>query len=369
MTWLAVRNLFQNPLRLTLSVGGVALAFLLMLSLDAVFTGVERQITAYIDYSNADVWVSQSGVRNMHMASSSLPAEVMTEVEAADGVESVIPVLYVTNVISVNDDRYVAYIIGVPDDAQAGGAWDIVDGHARPAPGEAIVDLTIAQKTGLGVGDTVEILGRDFEIGGLTAGTANLVNSVAFISLEDFSALRGSPDTISFVLVQTAPGAVPEEVAARIEDSVNDVTALTTVQFAEQERQTVKDMSTDVITTMNFIGFLIGLAVTALTVYTATLARRAEYGVLKALGARSRDLYRTVLAQALISVSLGFLMGLIFTLGLSWIIPRLASNLALAISGESLLRVGLASLVIGGASALLPIRQIAGLDPALVFRK
>ena len=40
----------------------------------------------------------------------------------------------------------------------------------------------------------------------------------------------------------------------------------------------------------------------ALTVYTATLARRAEYGVLKALGAHNRQLYGVVLTQALISV-------------------------------------------------------------------
>lgn len=369
MTWLAVRNLFQNPLRLILSVGGVALAFLLMLSLDAIFTGVERQITAYIDHSRADIWVSQSGVRNMHMASSSLSAGMIAKVEAIEGVETVTPVLYLSNVISVNEDRYIAYIIGLPEDAAAGGAWDVLEGHGQPAPGEAIIDWSVAQKAGLEVGDTVSILGRDFEIGGLAQGTANLVNSVAFISLEDFSALRGSSDTVSFLLVQIAPGAAPEGVAERIEEAVDGVTALPTAEFASQERQTVKDMSTDVITTMNLIGFLIGLAVTALTVYTATLARRAEYGVLKALGAQGRDLYRTVLAQALISVLLGFLVGLVVTLITSVIIPRVAINLVLAVSPNSLLRVGLTSLLIGSVSALLPIQQIAGLDPAQVFRR
>ena len=48
MISLAFHNLFQNRVRLLISVGGVALALLLILSLDAVFTGVERQITAYI---------------------------------------------------------------------------------------------------------------------------------------------------------------------------------------------------------------------------------------------------------------------------------------------------------------------------------
>ncbi len=127
-------------------------------------------------------------------------------------------------------------------------------------------------------------------------------------------------------------------------------------------------MSTDIVTIMNLIGFVIGLAVMALTVYTATLARRKEYGVLKALGARSAHLYRAVLAQALISVGVGFALSLLITLILSASVPYLGVSLSLQINGASLIRVGGLSIVIAGLSAMLPIKQIAGLDPALVFR-
>ena len=127
-------------------------------------------------------------------------------------------------------------------------------------------------------------------------------------------------------------------------------------------------VSTDIVTIMNLIGFVIGLAVMALTVYTATLARRKEYGVLKALGARTTQLYRAVLAQALISVGLGFTLGLLITIGLSAIVPYLGVSLSLQINGASLMRVGGLSIVIAGLSAMLPIKQIARLDPALVFR-
>jgi len=53
---------------------------------------------------------------------------------------------------------------------------------------------------------------------------------------------------------------------------------------------------------------------------------------------------------------------------LSGIIPRLGLTLSLEISQASLLKVGGTSLVIAALSAILPIRQIAGLDPAIVFR-
>ena len=74
----AWRGFRQGKVRLLISVGGVALALILIVSLDAVFTGAERRITTYIDHSGADVIVSQAEVRTMHMATSSLPGRSST---------------------------------------------------------------------------------------------------------------------------------------------------------------------------------------------------------------------------------------------------------------------------------------------------
>jgi ABC-type lipoprotein release transport system permease subunit len=46
----------------------------------------------------------------------------------------------------------------------------------------------------------------------------------------------------------------------------------------------------------------------------------------------------------------------------------LDSNLPLQVGAGSLLKVGTMSLIIAALAAVLPIRQIAGLDPATVFR-
>ena len=369
MIRLAFRNLFQNKIRLIISVGGVALALLLILSLDAIFTGVEQRITVYINNSGADIFVAQSDVRNMHMASSSLPDSVKMKVKVVPGVNSVTPILYLSNYIVMGEERNLAYIIGLPEKAEFGGPWKVSSGRSLPGKGEAIIDRNLAEKSGISLGDEVEILGDEFEVVGLTEETSSLVNSVAFISMKDFEELRESYKTFSFLLVKVQAGETPEVVAARIQAWVRDVTVQTREDFASQERQVVKDMSTDVITIMNLIGFLIGLAVMALTVYTATLARRAEFGVLKALGARNAHLYRAVLAQALLSVTFGFVIGLAITLVISAIVPLLGLSMVLVVSGASLLKVGSLSLVIAGVAAVLPIRQIAGLDPAMVFRK
>lgn len=365
---MAFRNLFQSRVRLAMSVGGVALALMLIFALDAIMTGAEERLTAYIDNSGADVWVAQSGVKNLHMVTSWMPSSVSGEVRDVPGVESVTSIMYLTAPVDTKYEQSLAYVIGLPKDAAMGKPWNVVEGMAIPGPGEAVIDSTVAERSGIKLGDEVKILGQKLEVSGLSEGTSTLTNSVAFISMEDFERVRGGGKVVSFVLAKVEPGRSPAAVAEKIEGDVVGVTAQSSREFAEQERRLVNDMAGDLLAIMNLAGFMTGLAVVALTVYTATLARRSEYGVLKALGARNARLYSVVLAQALYSVALGFAVALAFTLVLSVVVPELASNLTLQVSGASLLKVGGVSLIIAGLAAVLPVRQIAGLDPATVFR-
>ena len=366
---LARRNITRNRVRLLASVGGVALALSLTLALDAIYAGVANQLTTYIDRAGADVWVAQSGVRNLHMVASTLPASVVDQVKAVDGVATVTPILEATDTISAGEGRAVAYVVGLPADAPMGGPWDVVEGRGQVGRGEIVVDRTFAQKAGVTIGDTVGVLGGEARIVGLARGTANLVNSVAFVSFDDFQAIRANAPVISFALVRVTGGASPEAVAAEIERLVPGVTAQSRTDFVAQERRIVTDMSADVISIISVVGFIVALAVVALTVYVATLARRREFGVLKALGARNRVLYRVVLVQAVLSVAVGFATGLAFTGLLAFAIARTDLNLELAITAASLAKVGPFAAVIAGLAAILPIRQIAGVDPAVVFRR
>lgn len=369
-TWLlARRNLLRSRARLTVSIGGVALALTLVLALDAIFEGVSRQLTAYIDRSGADVWVAQSGVRNLHMVASWLPATTTDAVADLEGVALAEPILYTTDSMSAGDERGWAYVIGLTPDATMGGPWDVVEGAGQAGSGEAVIDRRFAQRAGVGIGDRVTLLGREFRIAGLTDGTASLVNSVAFVSFDDFAARRGGEPAVSFVLVRAADGVSPDTLAQVIGSNVDGVTAQSRVAFGLAERKLTLDMSGDVISIMNVIGFVVGLAVVALTVYIATLALRREYGSLKAVGASGGYLYRVVLAQAGLSVAAGFLAAVAITAALSLIVPRTGANLELAIAGASLTKVGIVAAVIAALAALLPIRQIANLDPTLVARE
>lgn len=366
---LAVRNLAGNRVRLLVSVGGVALALTLTIALEAIFAGVANQLTVYVDRAGADVWVAQSGVRNLHMVASWLPASVTDEVRAVDGVAAATPILYSTDTIAADEERAVAYVIGLPADAAFGGPWNVVEGSDRVGRGEVIIDRGFASGAGVSIGDRVTVLGGDVRVVGLSEGTASLVNSVAFVSFDDFAAMRGGAPVVSFVLVRTTAGASPDGVVAAIERDIDGVSAQTREEFAVEERRLVMDMSADVIAIMNAVGFAVGLAVVALTVYVATLARRREYGALKALGARNRFLYGVVLSQAFLSVALGFAVGMAITELIGVAVAWSDLNLELAVTGASLAKVGLWTVAIAALAALLPIRQIAGLDPAAIFRR
>jgi putative ABC transport system permease protein len=369
MLQLAYRNLFQSRTRLIVSVGGVALALLLILSLDGILAGSERRMTAYIDNTGADIFVAQKDVRNMHMASSSLPTALIAELESIEGVADVTPILYLTNVIDVGDEQFLAYIIGVDPEAEFGGAWELTEGRANPVAGEIVIDETVAKSSGLGLNDHVDVLGQSFEVVGLASGTTSIINSVAFIDLQDFFKLRGNDDMISYLLASTSASELPETVAVRIEAKLSGVTAVARDTFSAEESQIIQDMGSDIITIVNSIGFLIGLAVTGLTIYTATLSRKAEYGMLKALGARNSHLYLTVGWQTALSIVLGLLVAIALTLSLTILVPLVVPELELLVLPSALVKAALAAAGIAMLAAMIPIWQITRLDPAMVFRR
>jgi len=83
---LARRNLFQDKTRLALSIGGVALAVMLILIMDGIRAGMKRQINSYLDHSEGSIIVAQKGISNLPGATSLLPPRVESDVETVGGV-------------------------------------------------------------------------------------------------------------------------------------------------------------------------------------------------------------------------------------------------------------------------------------------
>ncbi len=369
MLQLAWQNLKQNQSRFWFSVMGVGLALSLVLALDAVVAGLENQLTAYIERSGADVWVAQEGVRNLHMVSSNLPAEVASRIAELPGVSAVTPLLYTTQMLGLAGNSKLSYVIGLPHDAVMGRPTKIIQGLAELEPGEMIVDQQ-GQAAKISLADTIRLFGRNFKVVGLSSGLSNPITNVVFISFEDFARFRQVKDTVSFVLVKTEHSEKAKELASYIESEVPGVTATSGADFAKEERKIIKDMGLKAITLMNALSSMIGLAVLMLTIYLATLTRWNEYGVLRALGARKVELFKVVFAQTFFVVILGLGVALSVTVLLALILPHLNAGLTmkLQITGVSVLKTTLTSFLLAFVAALLPIVQLNRLDPAAVFQ-
>ncbi|MBI4632200.1 MAG: hypothetical protein HY740_10875, partial [Chloroflexi bacterium] len=83
---LAFRNLLKDKTRLALSIGGIALAIMLILILDGFRAGMFRQITAYVDHSTGSIIVAQDGVNNLLGISSLLPEGSASKIKKVEGV-------------------------------------------------------------------------------------------------------------------------------------------------------------------------------------------------------------------------------------------------------------------------------------------
>lgn len=367
MVPVAIKNLFENRIKFLMSTGGIMLVMLLILILDGVFNGAIVQVTAYMDNIDYDIMVSQKDVKNMHMTTSFFPAAKMDKIKKIKGVKRADPILYSSDYLVKGNNRSVAYIIGFQP-GELGGPWDMAKGTKQIKHGEIIIDERIAEKYGLGIGDEIATLGRSFKVGGLARGTVNIVNSIAFIRLDDFEKIRGLPGIISYGLVSVQDKEDTGNIIKKIE-KIKGLTALPKQDFAASERKVISDMSIDIIRLMNLIAFMIGLAALGLTVYTSTFSKIREYGILKAIGAKNNKLIGIVFQQAAVSTFLGLVVSIVFGFLLAVILQLLKSNISIMISLVSVVKVFLGAMSINLMASAIPIIRIAGIDPADVFRR
>lgn len=365
----ARRNLFEGRTKFLISVGGVALSMLLILALDGVWAGGMKQVTAFMDNSGFQVVVAQEGVKSMHMNSSAFPLSKEEEVKKVRGVKEVAPVLYTTDYFKFGANRNLAYVIGFDPELTLGGPWEISEGKGKVDKGEIVIDEQIANKQGIKLGDRVQVLGSEFKVAGLTRQTTSITNSIAFLRFDDFARVRRLQGIASYLLITIDKGEDPEAVVRRIEKKVKDVTVITNEEFAESERRGIRDMAVDIMRIMNSIGFLIGLAALGLSVYTATLSKIREYGVLKALGFKNLNLYKIVFEQTTISIAFGFGVAVVIAFALSFALVAAGSSILLLIAPPSLLKVVSGALITGLLASAIPIQRISGVKPAEVFRR
>jgi putative ABC transport system permease protein len=233
---------------------------------------------------------------------------------------------------------------------------------------EAVFDRVLAQRHNLVLGDKVKILDRDFTIVGLSSGTASWMTSFVFARKTAIEALLQAPGATSFLLVTPSNRVGADELRNRLSD-------LSSIEVTSKSNVIANDLNlygsvfSGPIRLMVAIAFLVGTLIVGLVIYTATIERQSEYGVLKAIGARNGLLYRTVTIQALIASGLGAIIGVGLAFGLAQLIMISQPQFLIVFESSAVIQALLAGLAMALFAAWFPARVIARLAPAEVFRK
>jgi putative ABC transport system permease protein len=231
-----------------------------------------------------------------------------------------------------------------------------------------VFDRVLADRHGLRIGDQVEVMGRDFTIVGLSSGTTSWMTSFFFIRKSDAEDLLLKPGATSFLLLTTTKDADTERILQLLHH-FSGVNALTKQTMAANDLKLFAKIFSAPLKLMVGISFLVGTMIVGLVIYTATVERQREYGVIKAIGAKNRFLYQIVLTQALFASVIGSALGILLANGAAqWIMAARPQFLIIFDPADSAQAL-LAGLGMALLAAIFPTRVVANLAPAEVFRK
>jgi putative ABC transport system permease protein len=363
MVPVARKNLLAEKTRFVVAVGGVAFAVFLVVVVMAVYLDARKSFTAVIDDTPADIWVTQDGAFDMFHSRSSLPEELEGTVARVPGVTSVHRVLARQMEFSTSSDEERSFFMAVhTDDRQPAGEMP----GAELATGQVAISSLASRQTGTGVGDRLTLGGRELAVVAVSGERVGF-RGASFLNYADAQAIFDEPGRASYLVVSVADPSQAANVARTIEDGISGVSAFTQEQFAASSREEMNSLQ-PIVAVIMVIGFVVGGAVVSLTIYTATVEKAREFGVMKAIGASGSQLYRIVLSQSVTVGGLGFLVGTPLSIGASRLIEHFVPEFGTLFEWQPIAAVLVGVLAVSLMAAYLPVRRIADIDPALVFR-
>lgn len=366
LNW-SLKTILAEPMRLIVSALAVAFSFILVIFFSAVFEGESDQMVAYLKKMEADVWVMQKGVSNMHMASSMVWDWKADKVAKVPGVLEVSAILYLNGPVKIGGKDWFSYIIGIKPEYSRAGPWEMAQGKLLPAPGETVIPEVISQLTGVQIGGEITVLDRPLRVVGLSRGTFSMASSVVFVSHEDLGDLLEGRDQFSYIMVYAEPGVSPQMLVERIKDEVDKVNALGNEEFIESDWQLAVQMGAEIIHMMTILGALLATLIVAFTAYSLIARKRPELAIAKALGFRNSQIYAAAFCQSLVITGMGlfFTVLISFTL-LTWL-PSIAPQLNLAVRLHQFIPIAVVALPVAALASLSAARTAVNVDPMIVF--
>ncbi len=323
----------------------------------------------------ADLIVAQSGVSNFLGSRSLLPQLSRERIEGIEGVKEAHPMTMVQVIYSQDGVKQPIFLI-VYD--TAGGPVNITEGGPIRESRQIVIDESLAKLYGLAPEDPFVVAGFEFRVAGVARRAAALFTAFAFVSYDDMIDFYFDSDLVgdisnlpllSFLLVDLDPGADGRRVAFEIEKAEEDADVFTPERLSQNDVAMGRALFGPVLGVMIVAGYLIALLVVGMIMFAAAYARLRGFGVLKALGFSNLALAKEMALESLLLTLLAVPVALFLAKLAAWIIQTQAPLYLVAVAEPAiLLRTFVGALLLALLGSLLPVRLVARLDPAIVFR-
>ena len=177
---------------------------------------------------------------------------------------------------------------------------------------EAVLNESYASREGLGVGDTVELGGKNLEVVGIAETPLGGQSSDVYVKLSQLQELSGRKGRVNTVYVRAESSDDVAAVAAAIEKTVDGASVTTAEDLAERVSGTLVDaqnLAGTLGTALAAVALLAAFLIASLLTLSSVAKRIRELGTLKALGWPQRHVVRQVTGESLLQGLLGGALG------------------------------------------------------------
>jgi putative ABC transport system permease protein len=377
MLRIALLMLFRDRAKYVMLVGGLTFCSLLMTQQTSVFCGIMLWTTATVRNIDAKVWVFDAKVEQVNEVIPLREIEV-TRVRSVPGVEWAVPLYLGIEQARLSDGSFQnIQLTGLDTATFVGRPMEILKGRIEDLrlPDAVIIDQVGVEKyrkkgIHIDIGTSFEINDKRAEVVAICHENRSFLAQPYVFTTYDRALQFAKPQRkmLSCVLVEPKPGVPPQELAARISTVpglrafARDDLFWTTVRWYIRNTGIPISFGTVVL-----MGMIVGIAIAGQTFYLFILDNLRYLAALKAMGARMPILTAMVFLQSFSVGIVGFGIGVGLTTLFGLKVLKLETppffmpwQVPVAVAGIIML--------ICSFSALVGLRQIAKLEPAVVFK-
>lgn len=355
--YLAFKEMWRNRGRFLLLSLVIALITLLVLFIAALGEGLANGNREYLAHLDAQLIVFRDK-SDYSIAASRLDPVTLRAVRRVDGVAAAGPVhASTTEIVSTRKPVKVSLLAADPG---MPGMPTLVEGRAfrMGSSDEAVIDRNLALRSGLQVGDLVQIRStQGFEdkfyglrVVGLTDGQSYLFQPSLFVSPATWETVRPQSeadlrDTTSYPNIIAVKLEHPQQIAA-VTASLLDLVPKIEVADIPTTINNVPGYSAQQATvqTQGFFTLLIGVLVIGGFFQIQVLQKVPQIGMLKAIGSSNEAIGSAAVIQIVavtaIGVALGALLTFLFSLGFPPTVPLVFNGMSAALSILALMLIG-----------------------------